>query len=92
MTPLFEKDIKSVTLHFTELKSVYENNVYCAFPSDWTVPTEDAAYSEDGNVGKAVTDGTYSVTIPVNEGHKQVYVSIISTYAYYLDHIDVNFE
>lgn len=90
-TPAFDKDIKSVTLHFTDKKSVYANNVYCAFPSTWTVPTEDAAYPEDGNVGKAVTDGSYSVTIPVAAGNKQVYVSIIGTYAYYLDHIDVEF-
>ena len=90
-TPAFDKDIKSVTLHFTDKKSVYPDNVYCAFPSTWTVPTEDAAYPEDGNVGKAVTDGSYSVTIPVAEGNKQVYVSIISTYSYYLDHIDVAF-
>ena len=90
-TPAFDKDIKSVTLHFTDKKSVYADNVYCAFPSTWTVPTEDAAYPEDGNVGKAVTDGSYSVTIPVAEGNKQVYVSIISTYSYYLDHIDVAF-
>lgn len=90
-TPAFDKDIKSVTLHFTDKKSVYANNVYCAFPSTWTAPTEDAAYPEDGNVGKAVTDGSYSVTIPVAEGNKQVYVSIIGTYSYYLDHIDVAF-
>ena len=90
-TPAFDKDIKSVTLHFTDKKSVYPDNVYCAFPSTWTAPTEDAAYPEDGNVGKAVTDGSYSVTIPVAEGNKQVYVSIIGTYSYYLDHIDVAF-
>ena len=91
-TPLFEKDIKAVTLHFSDAKSVYANNVYCAFPATWTVPTEDAAYPEDGNVGKAVTDGSYSLTIPVAEGNKQVYVSIIGTYAYYLDHIDVELK
>ena len=90
-TPEFDKDIKSVTLHFTDKKSVYANNVYCAFPSTWTVPTADAAYPEDGNVGRAVTDGSYSITIPVAEGNKQVYVSIIGTYAYYVDHIDVAF-
>lgn len=91
-TPLFEKDIKAVTLHFSDAKSVYADNVYCAFPATWTVPTEDAAYPEDGNVGKAVTDGSYSLTIPVAEGNKQVYVSIIGTYAYYLDHIDVELK
>ena len=90
-TPEFDKDIKSVTLHFTDKKSVYANNVYCAFPSTWTAPTADAAYPEDGNVGRAVTDGSYSITIPVAEGNKQVYVSIIGTYAYYVDHIDVAF-
>ena len=90
-TPAFEKDIKSVTLHFSEAKSVYSNNVYCVFPSTWTAPTADAAYPEDGNVGKAVTDGSYSVTIPVNAGNKQVCISIIGTYSYYLDHIEVNF-
>lgn len=90
-TPAFEKDIKSVTIHFTDQKKVYADNVYCAFPSTWTVPTEDAAYPEDGNVGRAVTDGSYSVTIPVAEGNKQVFVSIIGTYAYYVDHIDVAF-
>lgn len=91
-TPAFDKDIKSVTLHFTDKKSVYANNVYCAFPSTWTAPTADAAYPEDGNVGRAVTDGSYSITIPVEEGNKQVYVSIIGTYAYYLDHIDVELK
>lgn len=91
-TPLFEKDIKSVTIHFSEAKSVYPDNVYCAFPATWTVPTADAAYPEDGNVGKAVTDGSYSLTIPVAEGNKQVYVTIIGTYAYYLDHIDVELK
>ena len=90
-TPLFENDIKSVTIHFSEAKKVYANNVYCVFPSTWTAPTEDAAYPEDGNVGRAVTDGSYSLTIPVEEGNKQVYISIIGTFAYYLDHIDVNF-
>ena len=90
-TPAFENDIKSVTIHFTDKKSVYANNVYCAFPASWTVPTEDAAYPEDGNVGRAVTDGSYSVTIPVEDGNKQVYVSIIGTYSYYVDHIDVEF-
>lgn len=91
-TPAFEKDIKSVTIHFSEAKSVYENNTYCAFPATWTAPTEDAAYPEDGNVGKAVTDGSYSLTIPVNAGNKQVCISITGgTYTYYLDHIDVEF-
>jgi hypothetical protein len=90
-TPAFDKDIKSVTLHFSEAKKVYANNVYCAFPSTWTAPQEDAAYPEDGNIGKAVTDGSYSVTIPVAAGNKQVYVSIIGTFAYYVDHIDVEF-
>ena len=90
-TPLFEKDIKSVTIHFSEAKSVYADNVYCAFPATWTVPTEDAAYPEDGNVGRAVTDSSYSLTIPVEAGNKQVYISIIGTYSYYLDHIDVEF-
>lgn len=91
-TPLFEKDIKSVTIHFSEAKSVYADNVYCAFPATWTVPTADAAYPEDGNVGKAVTDGSSSLTIPVAEGNKQVYVTIIGTYSYYLDHIDVELK
>lgn len=91
-TPLFEKDIKSVTIHFSEAKSVYADNVYCVFPATWTVPTADEAYPEDGNVGKAVTDGSYSLTIPVAEGNKQVYVTIIGTYAYYLDHIDVELK
>lgn len=90
-TPVFENDIKSVTIHFTDKKSVYANNTYCVFPATWTVPTEDAAYPEDGNVGKAVTDGSYSLTIPVDAGNKLVYISIIGTYAYYLDHIDVEF-
>ena len=90
-TPAFDKDIKSVTIHFSSAKSVYANNVYCVFPSTWTAPTADAAYPEDGNVGKAVTDGTSSLTIPVAAGNKQVYISIIGTYSYYLDHIDVEF-
>ena len=90
-TPEFDKDIKSVTLYFTDKKQVYSGNIYCAFPSTWTVPTADAAYPEDGNVGRAVTDGSYSVTIPVAEGNKQVYVSLIRTNAYYVDHIDVAF-
>ena len=90
-TPAFEQDIKSVTLHFSEAKSVYANNVFCVFPSTWTVPTADAAYPEDGNVGKATTDGSYSLTIPVNAGNKQVYISLIRTNAYYIDHIDVEF-
>ncbi|MBQ6709789.1 MAG: BACON domain-containing protein [Bacteroidales bacterium] len=90
-TPEFDKDIKSVTIHFTTAKSVYSGNTYCVFPSTWTAPTADAAYPEDGNVGKAVTDGSYSLTIPVDAGNKQVYISIIGTYAYYLDHIDVAF-
>ena len=91
-TPEFDQDIKSITLHFSNEKPVYENNIYCVFPSTWTVPTTaDTAYPEDGNVGRAVTDGTYSLTIPVNTGNKQVYISLIRTSAYYLDHIDVNF-
>jgi hypothetical protein len=90
-TPEYDKDIKSVTIHFTSAKSVYANNTYCVFPSTWTAPTADAAYPETGNVGKAVTDGSYSLTIPVEAGNKQVYISIIGTYAYYLDHIDVAF-
>ena len=90
-TPEFDKDIKSVTIHFTTAKGVYADNTYCVFPSTWTAPTADAAYPEDGNVGKAVTDGSYSLTIPVDAGNKQVYISIIGTYAYYLDHIDVAF-
>lgn len=90
-TPAFDKDIKSVTIHFTTAKQVYANNVYCVFPSTWTAPTADAVYPETGNVGKATTDGSQSLTIPVAAGNKQVYISIISTYAYYLDHIDVAF-
>ena len=90
-TPAFEQDIKSVTLYFSEAKSVYADNVYCVFPSTWTVPTADAAYPEDGNVGKAITDGSYSLTIPVNAGNKQVYIALIRTNAYYIDHIDVAF-
>ena len=91
-TPAFEKDIKSVTIHFSSAKSVYANNVYCVFPSTWEVPTTtDTIYPEDGNVGKAVTDDTYSLTIPVNAGNKQVCISMIGTYSYYLDHIDVAF-
>ena len=90
-TPAFEKDIKSVTLHFSDKKGVYADNTYCAFPATWTAPTEDAAYPEEGNVGKAVTDGSYSLTIPVAAGNKQVYLSIIGTYAYYIDHIEVAF-
>ena len=90
-TPEFEKEIKSVTIHFSSANKVYANNVYCVFPSTWTAPTADAAYPEDGNVGKATTDGSYSLTIPVNAGNKQVYISIIGTYSYYLDHIDVAF-
>lgn len=90
-TPAFEKDVKSVTIHFTTAKSVYENNTYAVFPATWTVPTEDAAYPDTGNVGTAVTDGSYSLTIPVKAGNKQVYISIIGTYSYYLDHIDVAF-
>ena len=88
-TPAFDKDIKSVTIHFTTAKQVYKNNVYCVFPATWTAPTADEAYPETGNVGKATTDGSYSLTIPVAAGNKQVYVSIIGTYSYYLDHIDV---
>lgn len=90
-TPAFDKDIKSVTIHFTSSKSVYADNVYCVFPATWTAPTADAAYTEEGNVGKATTDGTYSLTIPVEAGNKQVCISIIGTYSYYLDHIDVEF-
>jgi hypothetical protein len=90
-TPSFEHDIKSVTLHFSEAKAIYSNNVYCVFPSTWTVPTADAAYPEDGNVGRAVTDNSYSLTIPVAAGNKQVYISLMRTNAYYLDHIDVAF-
>lgn len=90
-TPSFEHDIKSVTLHFSEAKAIYANNVYCVFPSTWTVPTADAAYPEDGNVGRAVTDNSYSLTIPVAAGNKQVYISLMRTNAYYLDHIDVEF-
>lgn len=81
-----------MTIHFSEAKSAYANNTYCAFPATWTAPAEDAAYPEDGNVGKAVTDGSYSLTIPVNAGNKQVCISITGgTYTYYLDHIDVEF-
>lgn len=90
-TPAFDKDIKSVTIHFTTKKSVYPDNTYCVFPATWTAPTADAAYPDTGNVGKAVTDGTQSLTIPVAAGNKQVYISIIGTYSYYLDHIDVAF-
>lgn len=90
-TPAFEKDVKSVTIHFTTAKSVYVDNTYAVFPATWTVPTEDAAYPDTGNVGTAVTDGSYSLTIPVKAGNKQVYISIIGTYSYYLDHIDVAF-
>ena len=90
-TPEFAQEIKSVTIHFTEAKKVYADNIYCVFPSTWTAPTADAVYPEDGNVGKATTDGSYKLTIPVNAGHKQVCISIIGEYSYYLDHIDVNF-
>ena len=90
-TPAFDKEIKYVTLHFSEAKSVYADNVFCVFPSTWTAPTEDAAYPEDGNVGRAVTDGSYTLKIPVNAGNKQVSISIIRTNAYYIDHIDVEF-
>lgn len=90
-TPEFDKDIKSVTIHFSSAKSVYANNTYCVFPSTWTVPTSSEAYPETGNVGKAVTDDSYSLTIPVAAGNKQVYISLIRTNAYYLDHIDVAF-
>lgn len=90
-TPAFDKDIKSVTIHFTTKKSVYPDNTYCVFPATWTAPTADAAYPDTGNVGKAVTDGSQSLTIPVAAGNKQVYISIIGTYSYYLDHIDVAF-
>ena len=92
LTPEFDKDIKSVTLYFSTAKSVYADNIYCVFPSTWTVPTTvDTAYPEDGNVGRAVTDGSYSLTIPVDAGNKQVYISLIRTNAYYIDHIDVAF-
>ena len=90
-TPAFDKEIKYVTLHFSEAKSVYADNVFCVFPSTWTAPTEDAAYPEDGNVGRAVTDGSYSLKIPVNAGNKQVSISLMRTNAYYIDHIDVEF-
>ena len=90
-TPAFEKDIKSVTIHFSTAKKVYSNNVYCVFPATWTAPTADAVYPETGNVGKAVTDGSYSLKIHVAEGNKQVFISIIGEYSYYLDHIDVEF-
>lgn len=90
-TPAFGKEIKSVTIHFSDAKSVYANNVYCVFPATWTAPSADAAYPEDGNVGRAVTDGSNSLTIPVEAGNKQVCISIIGTYSYYLDHIDVAF-
>ena len=80
-----------MTIHFTTAKSVYADNTYAVFPATWTVPTEDAAYPDTGNVGTAVTDGSYSLTIPVKAGNKQVYISIIGTYSYYLDHIDVAF-
>lgn len=91
-TPAFEKDIKSVTIHFSEAKKVYANNIYCVFPATWTAPTTaDVAYPEDGNVGKAVTDGSYSLSIPVDAGNRQVCISMIGTYSYYLDHIDVAF-
>lgn len=91
-TPEYSWDIKSVTLYFVEGKNTYANT-YCAFPSTWVAPSEDKAYAEDGNVGKAVSvAGEPSVTIPVEAGNKQVCVSIIGTHSYYLDHIDVNFE
>jgi hypothetical protein len=92
-TPEFDKDIKSVTIHFASAKSVYSGNTYCAFPSTWTPTQEDkVAYLETGNVGKAVTDGSYSLTIPVNAGNKQVCIAMTGgTYAYYLDHIEVAF-
>ena len=91
-TPAFDKDIKSVTIHFSAAKSVYADNVYCAFPSTWTAPTAaDVAYPEDGNVGKATTDGSYSLTIPVAAGNKQVNISLIRASSYYIDHIEVAF-
>lgn len=82
-----------MTIHFSTAKGVYADNTYCAFPATWTPTTEDkVAYLEDGNVGKAVTDGSYSLTIPVNAGNKQVRIAMTGgTYAYYLDHIDVAF-
>lgn len=80
-----------MTIHFSSAKDVYSNNIYCAFPATWTAPTADAAYPETGNVGKAVTDGSSSLKIPVDAGNKQVCLSIIGTYSYYLDHIDVEF-
>lgn len=91
-TPVFDKDIKSVTIHFSDKKSVYADNVYCAFPATWTAPTADEAYSDGGNVGKAVTVAdSHTLTIPVSAGNRQVCISIIGTYSYYLDHIDVEF-
>lgn len=92
-TPAFEKDIKSVTIHFSTAKDVYKDNTYCVFPGTWVPDTVEnkVAYSADGNVGTAVTDGTYSLTIPVNAGNKQVCISMIGAYSYYLDHIDVAF-
>lgn len=92
-TPAFEKDIKSVTIHFSTAKDVYEGNTYCVFPGTWVPDTvaNKVAYSANGNVGTAVTDGTYSLTITVNAGNKQVCISMIGAYSYYLDHIDVAF-
>lgn len=82
-TPLFERDIKSVTLYFAEGKYGY-SNLYCAFPSAWVASSEDAAYSEDGNVGKAESVANEpSVIIPIEAGNKQVcvyyrYIRILS--------------
>lgn len=92
-TPAFDKDIKSVTLHFSiPTQNVKYSNPYAVFPSTWTVPTEDAAYPDTDNVGIVNSvSGESFVTIPVNAGNKQVYISIIGTYSYYLDHIDVEF-
>lgn len=89
-TPVFDKDIKSVTINFSTEKNLYADNVYCAFPGNWTgYSVASGAYSEEGNVGKAVTDGSASITIPVANGNNQVVISLIGTYAYYVDSIDV---
>ena len=82
-----------MTIHFSAAKDVFSNNTCCAFPATWTPTTEEKVpYLEDGNVGKAVTDGSDSLTIPVNAGNKQVRIAMTGgTYAYYLDHIDVAF-
>ena len=82
-----------MTIHFSAAKSVYAKNTYCAFPATWTPTTEEnVPYLEDGNVGKALTDGSYSLTIPVDTGNKHVRIAMTGgTYAYYLDHIAVAF-